>query len=207
MKRPPGRIPAAPLLLLAAIVAAVRFAGPGAAAVGLPPPDQQAVAAFLFLYTPLFRYARDFPPPWLRVREPLRCALFTAALAGAGAATYYAFRRLPLPPALFPPAGPFPPIFEFLFGQAVLAALPEEVFFRGYLYDAFAERGTAPVAATAVLFAAAHLAVRPTLFRGLTLFPGLLFGWAREKTGTVWSPVLLHLAFNLLARLPGGQAP
>lgn len=195
-------VPVRPVLLLAGILALVRLSAsiaPGSRSALLSP---ETVAAALFLYAPLARYARRWPPAWIRIPEPGRCALWTAALAAGGALAFAAYRRLPLPAPLLPYAGPLPPFGEFLFGQVVLAVLPEEVFFRGYLYDAFEERNAAPVAVTALLFAAAHVAIRPTPYRALTLLPGLVFGWARKKTGTLWAPAVLHLIFNVLPWLP-----
>jgi len=83
----------------------------------------------------------------------------------------------------------------------VLVALPEEVFFRGFLYDAFAEAGWEPVLSSSVLFAAGHLAILYSPYRALTFFPALLFGWTRKRTGAVYVPILLHLFFNLLPYL------
>lgn len=197
-------VPALPLLLLAGILALVRLAGWAAPALRVSLLSPEVVAAALFLYTPLFRYAKRGLPPWAGLPPPRPAALVTAGLFVAGTAAFFLFRLLPLPPALRPYAGPMPPAGDLLAGQLLLAALPEEVFFRGYLYDAFEEAGLAPVVATAALFAAAHLVIRPTAYRALTLLPGLAFGWARRKTGTVWAPVALHLAFNLLPFLPGG---
>ncbi|MCL5966087.1 MAG: CPBP family intramembrane metalloprotease [Deltaproteobacteria bacterium] len=195
-------IPVRPVLLLGGVLLLVRLAGWAAPAVRSPLLSPEIAAAALFLYTPLFRYARRWPPAWIRIPDPRRSALLTAGLAAGGALVFLIYRRLPLPPALLPYAGPLPPFGEFLLGQLLLAALPEEVFFRGYLYDAFEEAGIAPAVATAVLFAAAHLVIRPTPYRALTLFPGLVFGWARKRTGTLWAPAALHLAFNLFPWLP-----
>lgn len=94
--------------------------------------------------------------------------------------------------------------------QLLYAALPEELFFRGYLqttlHGAFGGRmilrrvglSWACVAA-AVLFAAGHFAVRPNAYSLLTFFPGLLYGVLRRRTENLLAPVLLHALCNMLA--------
>ncbi len=91
-----------------------------------------------------------------------------------------------------------------------LIALPEEVFFRGYLQTQIdrastrrwrvlgAEVGVGWVASS-VLFGACHI------FNGgparlVTAFPGLWYGWLRARTGNVWVPALYHAASNLLMK-------
>jgi len=164
------------------------------------------VAAALFLYVPLVKYARR-PPAWLGIPDPRGALLLTAGIAAGAAAAFLLYRRLPLPPFLLPAPGPRPPFAEFALAQIALAALPEEIFFRGYLFDAFSDRRAAPVAATAALFAAAHLAILFTPYRALTLFPGLLLGWARRRSGTIWCPAALHASFNLLPYLTERMGP
>ena len=92
----------------------------------------------------------------------------------------------------------------------VLVAMPEEFFFRGYLQrrldDVYPQRwrvlgvavGPALVIASAA-FAVVHVVVEPRLDRLAVFFPGLLFGWLRARTKTIWAPALLHGTSNLLA--------
>jgi membrane protease YdiL (CAAX protease family) len=92
-----------------------------------------------------------------------------------------------------------------------LVALPEEVFYRGYVQtrlDAVfrgrvrilgAEVGWS-VVITAALFAIGQL-VEPRLDRLGTFFPGLVFGWLRARTGTVVSAIVFHALCNLLAQV------
>ena len=92
--------------------------------------------------------------------------------------------------------------------QIVYIALPEEMFFRGYLQTQFdlvygrpyrilgAECGVGLVVAAAV-FAACHV------FHGgparlIVFFPGVLYGWLRERTGTIAVPGLYHAVSNVL---------
>lgn len=200
MKRS-GSVPVQALLLLLGIVLLVRLASSVPSSFPLFQPD--LLAAALFLYAPLLRYRRGNAPSWLRVGNAGRNALAFLSLAAGGALAYCLYTLLPLPPSLAPYAGPRPPLAETLLRQALLAALPEEVFFRGYLYDAFEEKGWEPILPSSVLFAAGHLAIHATWYRALTLFPGLLLGGGRKITGNIYVPVLLHLLFNLLPWFAG----
>ncbi len=99
-------------------------------------------------------------------------------------------------------------VWEAAFVQLVVVALPEELFFRGYLLarleQAFppARRwlgggvGTALVL-SALLFALGHVLVDLDARRLAVFFPGLLFGWMRSATGSVLAGVLCHASANL----------
>jgi membrane protease YdiL (CAAX protease family) len=92
--------------------------------------------------------------------------------------------------------------------QLVVVALPEEMFYRGWMQTAWARRdparGVTVLGArlgagflwTQLLFAAGHLVVLQPWRLG-TFLPGLLFGWLRERTGSVAAPVVLHALSNL----------
>jgi membrane protease YdiL (CAAX protease family) len=112
--------------------------------------------------------------------------------------------------------GPFVPVAqtpwwlpELLLIQLVVIALPEEVFYRGYVQTRLAplfrrrlrflgaDLGPEVVVASA-LFAASHLVAIPSPFRLAVFFPGLLFGWLRARTGSVLAPAILHALSNVL---------
>jgi membrane protease YdiL (CAAX protease family) len=92
--------------------------------------------------------------------------------------------------------------------QVVVVALPEELFFRGYLLSlletAFPPRhrvlgggvGGALVL-SAALFAIGHMVVGLDPRRLATFFPGLLFGWMRSATGNIAAGTFVHAASNL----------
>lgn len=93
--------------------------------------------------------------------------------------------------------------------QLLVVAVPEELFYRGWLQTSLARaapgRGVTVLGArlgagfllTQALFAAGHL-VRLQPWRLGTFFPGLLFGWLRERTGGLAAPVVCHALSNLL---------
>lgn len=203
MKKP-GAVPFQAVLLFLGIVLLVRLASMHTSSFFLFQPD--LLAAALFLYAPFlyYYYRRGKAPPWLRFGDAGRNALAALALAASGVLAYSLYALLPLPHSLSPYSGPRPPLEDTLFWQGLLVVLPEEVFFRGYLYDAFEETGWEPVLCSSVLFAAGHLLIYPSWYRALTLFPGLLLGGGRKITGNIYVPVLLHLLFNLLPYFAGG---
>ena len=100
-------------------------------------------------------------------------------------------------------------LFELLLIHLLVVALPEEVFYRGYVQSRLAplfrrrlrvlgvDMGGHVVLASA-LFALSHLVAIPAPFRLAVFFPGLLFGWLRERTGSLVAPVLLHACSNVL---------
>jgi membrane protease YdiL (CAAX protease family) len=191
-----------PLLVFAGVFAAIRLALFLGSA--LPIVSAAGLAAALFLYTPLPYYRRRGSPSWVAVTDPAGSLWTTLVLAAAGAATFLLFVRLPLPPSIAPYRGTVPLSGPLAAHLLFLVALPEEVFFRGYLYDAFEEAGWGPVLPTALLFAAGHVALGATPIRALTFFPGLLLGWGRKRTGNIYVPVVVHFLYNLYPSLIGG---
>jgi membrane protease YdiL (CAAX protease family) len=95
----------------------------------------------------------------------------------------------------------------WIIDQLLVVAVPEEFFYRGYLQSRLREaypQGRIFLGArlgpafflTAILFAFGHLAVFQ-VWRLAVFFPALLFGWLRERTGTVLGASVLHALFNL----------
>ena len=109
--------------------------------------------------------------------------------------------------------------------QLVVVAIPEELFFRGYLMERLervwpptrrlfgAKVGWALIVSSA-LFAIGHVAVIPNPQRLAVFFPALLFGWMRARTGSIAAGALYHALCNVLAdtlhtsyfRLSGGAS-
>jgi membrane protease YdiL (CAAX protease family) len=115
---------------------------------------------------------------------------------------------------LTPHSGPghfvprLPPRFgEWIIDQVFVVALPEEFFYRGYMQTRLRDAwpgGRKVLGArlgpafwlTAVLFALGHLAIFQA-WRLSVFFPALIFGWMRERTGTIAGAALFHAACNL----------
>ena len=97
-----------------------------------------------------------------------------------------------------------------LLNQIVVVALPEEIFFRGYLMGKLDERWPgrvrlfgAPVGwalpVSALLFAFGHFLVDFNPQRLAPFFPGLLFGWMRIRARSVAAGTLFHALCNVLS--------
>lgn len=102
------------------------------------------------------------------------------------------------------------PIVDFLLGQLLVVALPEEVFFRGYLQTELGARLEAKpslrdpaawlsIALTSALFALGHFATIQHPARLAVFFPSLLFGALRVVSGGVGSSIFLHALSNTLS--------
>jgi membrane protease YdiL (CAAX protease family) len=94
--------------------------------------------------------------------------------------------------------------------QVAVIAVPEELFFRGYLLVRFEERWPShrtlfgapvglPLLLTAAFFALGHLLVDFDPQRLAVFVPGLVFGWMRARTGSIAAGVLFHALCNLFS--------
>lgn len=81
---------------------------------------------------------------------------------------------------------------------AGLAPLVEELVFRGLLYGWLARRwgGGVAVIGSSVAFAAAHVELAHVV---LVLPLGLVFGWLRWRSGSLWPSLVAHMFNNGLA--------
>lgn len=81
-----------------------------------------------------------------------------------------------------------------VFMACVGSPIAEELFFRGFLFNAVTKfySPKVAVAVTSVLFGAVH---EPSVALPIT-FLGVLFGYFRLKTGGVGSSILLHIVHN-----------
>jgi membrane protease YdiL (CAAX protease family) len=101
-------------------------------------------------------------------------------------------------------------LFEEVLGQVLVIALPEEMFYRGYLQTALdrvrparvrvlgAQLGVGVLISSAI-FALGHLATQLDPARLSVFFPSLLFGWLRVRTGGIGASVFFHALCNLFA--------
>lgn len=101
---------------------------------------------------------------------------------------------------------------EFCLVQVVVVALPEELFFRGFLLHLLEQRfppkrricgggvGLALVISAAA-FALVHLPKDGDPRALATFFPALLFGWMRSATGSILASTVTHGAANILVRV------
>lgn len=90
---------------------------------------------------------------------------------------------------------------SFLLSLALLAGLAplvEELVFRGLLYGWLAGRWGSGIAfiGSSLAFAAAHVELTHVI---LVLPLGLVFGWLRWRSGSLWPSLVAHMANNGLA--------
>lgn len=94
-------------------------------------------------------------------------------------------------------------VFWFVVGYPLL----EELVFRGLLQGYCRQRwprtalpwrcGVTPAnLLVSVLFAGAHVLRGPLAWALSVFVPSLLFGWSRDRFGSVLAPILLHVAAN-----------
>jgi membrane protease YdiL (CAAX protease family) len=94
--------------------------------------------------------------------------------------------------------------------QVLVVALPEEIFFRGYLMSRLEERWPsrrrlwgAPVGwsllVSSLLFGLGHFLVDFQPGRLAVFFPALVFGWMRQRTGSLAPATLFHALCNLFS--------
>jgi uncharacterized protein len=184
---------------------------------GLLSANLGGVAALLFVLLPdgrLRARGETWPScgfPWWGAADPrtwrawglgaLRGLAVSAVVLPAFAVLFWAWNGFPA----ISPRLPSQPVVRVV-TQFLVIALPEELFYRGWMQTSWARRGTprrilgAPLGpgflATQALFAAGHL-VTLQPWRLATFFPGLLFGWVRARTGDVVAPVVVHALSNL----------
>jgi membrane protease YdiL (CAAX protease family) len=102
---------------------------------------------------------------------------------------------------------------DFVLGQLIVIALPEEALFRGYfqtrLHDLFPRRvrllgasfSPAALSCQAALFALLHFLVGFAPERLAVFFPGVLFGLLRQARGGIGAAVWFHALCNLLSEV------
>ncbi len=92
--------------------------------------------------------------------------------------------------------------------QIFYIALPEEFFFRGYLqtrlnqllgrpYTLWGGRFGWGLLVTSLIFMLFHLVFAFNLWNLGVLFPALIFGWLREKTGSITASTVFHALSNI----------
>jgi|SRR3989338_7651548 len=178
-----------------------------------------AMVAILFLYVPVIVLLKKRRPVdfldrgWPEYRRSLLWCVGTLAavfipyafIAHYWMLWFYGYHQFS--PAGLDPAGGGK-FGSFVLYQLLMVALPEEFFFRGYLQSTLNRiwpkrwkiLGTWVGPAwlvTALVFAFAHSVVILRWWHFSIFFPALLFGWLREKTGTLTAPILWHAFANI----------
>ena len=213
------------VLRQALLLWAAAFAAIIAVSLLAPPPWAKVTAVVAFLYLPLAAMrrtgedARDYGATLARWRTDVPLALgFLAVIAPLFVLGYHVWLGHALPRHHGAPPGltfhlrvPAGYGWTNVVDELFVTALPEEFFYRGWLQARLKQvwPNGARIAGvvvgpafllTAALFAIGHLAIFSAA-RLLVFFPALLFGWLRERTGTVVGSTILHAGCNILAKV------
>ena len=88
-----------------------------------------------------------------------------------------------------------------IFAMVVAAPFQEELFFRGFMFTGYARSWMGPggaILVSAALWALIHLQY-DWFTRGVIFLAGLVLGVARWRTGSVYTPIFLHMVMNAVA--------
>lgn len=102
------------------------------------------------------------------------------------------------------------PFFVTLFSVAMVPAIFEELYFRGFFYGAYCRAGGVRFAIllTAVLFGLFHANFQQALYAFVI---GVVIAVLRELTGSIWAGMLYHFANNgfsvVMSRVDSGGSP
>lgn len=184
-------------------------------------------AIFLFLPQLVLRRRGDLEAYGLRA-DPVALGLKLSATCVFGVLPlfvvgFYAWNRFACAhlPSLVPgscwhllhPRFRLPAAFPLLvLAQIVVVALPEELFFRGYLMGRLEDAlpptkmlWGAPIGwawiVQAVLFGIGHVLVTFDPIMATRAIPGLLFGWLFARTRSILAGTIFHAACNILVEV------
>ena len=173
------------------------------------------IVAVLFLYIPvivLWKRKRRIDFLDLKVKGYIR-SIFIFLIAAVIVFPLFflaahAWQLIVFNKTAFTAAG-FPDLLSAIAFQLIIVALPEEFYFRGYFQTTMdrvlpkrwkilgVKLGWGWII-TAAVFAVAHTIVYYQWWHFAIFFPALLFGYLKERTGTITTPILFHAASNLL---------
>lgn len=123
-------------------------------------------------------------------------AFYVALVAGPVCWLVLVLAKLPL-------SGP--PAWLLLLKLALIGPILEEIVFRGGLQTYLISK---PVFAKnwfglslanigiSLIFALTHLISQPPLWAALVFIPSLVFGWARDRYGSIIPSIILHAVYN-----------
>jgi membrane protease YdiL (CAAX protease family) len=174
------------------------------------------LAAFAQLYYPLWRLSTLYTDPESQVglrtdsyAPDIKLAALMAVLTFVPFAIGHHYFWTLVGHLKFQPALPKEPL-TLVLTHLLGVALPEEVFYRGYVqprlaamfprrFSVFGANVGWEIPVTSAIFAMGHFAGEYDPTRLGPFFPGLLFGWLAARTRTVYGAILYHAASNVLS--------
>jgi membrane protease YdiL (CAAX protease family) len=102
------------------------------------------------------------------------------------------------------------PIWRLAATHLLVVAIPEEFLYRGFVQQRLGRffKGRVrilgvgvgwAIPVTAALFAGGHFLVDMRVDRLATFFPALVFGWLKERRGSLCAPILFHASSNVFS--------
>ncbi len=174
--------------------------------IGLIANIPMTIAMLMFLWLPI--YLRQFK--YAQYVGLVRCSWRSMTASTVLVALFMIGEELALMFAEHPPSDwmievwmPLASRPILIFTVVVVAPLSEEIFFRGFIYRGLENTRLGPVLPivfTSIVWAALH--VQYSLFIiGLIFLTGILFGWVRHRTGSIWPTIWMHFIMNTAAIL------
>ena len=178
------------------------------------------IAAIVFLYIPIiYMFLEKKTPGFYGIRKEGLWKSVTRALAAVSIIfplycggfflsmkyIYHMSMRFPGTAFLYEPQ-----TLLFVINLLLMVAIPEEVFYRGFIESKLREgdkrgirlfgvRVGASFLIVNILFAAGHLVVIPDAARLAVFFPGLVMSWLREKDDNIAGSVVFHWLSDVLS--------
>lgn len=188
-----------PFLIWFAVTAAIKAISPSFS--GLSGNLSSLFTGVILIYTPcLFYWYRRKKMDFLRGKTFTQSLFWFLAVALASSIAYVIFlkiiggRFLSEKIHLLSKA----PSLKFWLSSFIVVALPEEFFFRGFLYEMIEGTAWKKIVVTSILFSITHVLIGYSLLRLLTVIPGIALGYLRHRTGEIFTPAILHNFFNLI---------
>ncbi len=198
-----------------------------ASRLALSMPYLGVIAAVVFLYIPIaFLFIKRQPPVFYGINKRgfgksiVRALIAVIIIFPVYIAGFYVYMRyvyslhLSFSIAIFLHQ---PQALLIVLNMLFMVAIPEEVFYRGYLQSEMRECDKRKVNLFGVkagvsflivnaMFAVGHFIVLPDIGRLAVFFPGLVFSWLREKDDNIVGSIVFHwladvLSFVLFAML------
>ena len=191
-----------------------------ASRLALSRPYLGVIAAVVFLYIPiaLLFVKKQLPGVYgiskkgfgKSIARSLLAAIILFPLYIAG---FYVYMRYVYNLRLSCPTAGFirqPQTLLFVLNMLLMVAIPEEIFYRGYVQselhicdkrtiNLFGVKAGMSFLIVNVLFAAGHLIVLPDIARLAVFFPGLVFSWLRERDDNIAGSVVFHWLSDVLS--------
>ncbi len=190
---------ARPYLIWGAVTLAIKAISPAFSGIqgNLPP----LFTGVLLLYGPLVYYwMRGEQISFLKGKSVGNSLLFFTGMLLVSSFVYFLYMALTRGST---GAGKISLLFtgkslRFWSSSLLVTSLPEEFFFRGFLFDAVEGGATQKIAITSLLFCITHVFVSFSPLRLLTFIPGIALAYLRHRTREIYSPTLLHTFFNMM---------